>query len=487
MQKAKIEDEFGEYFVPKDHKNRLVGYTQLEQIFLGDHIAAFNPNLPDGAMYIPELFGQLISFTSADLLFGLEPVSITSTDEVGTEFVDTFREANRDFDTRLFEAALSNSYFGDIVVELKLVDDKPEVIFHDPRNWVFKLNPDGTFRQHELCFMVKDVSGELYLHKRIHQKGLIINELWKVTNRDKTKKTFDEGNLTRATFADIGMDVQDEEPTGVDDFLVKQIPNMRLLNGVAGLSDYVGKKQLMNALNMLTSFATYVLEKNSDPAMEVPEGTLNADSEVYREDFRVFQTNAQTKGIPRYITWDGGLTSLFEQRTHVIEMLALYSEISLGLLGKETGGPMPEAYRTARLKYMRTLMKMARKQRYWTEGLLWVMETSQKLTGVKDSSVSDFNIQFSDGLPNDTVEELEGRMLERDLKIKSNETIVRETLSQQGWTQEQIEDELEKIRLEKSANTPPNMSTAPVNIFERSTEVTQPEDGEQGQAGNSGS
>ena len=180
---------------------------------------------------------------------------------------------------------------------------------------------------------------------------------------------------------------------------------MRLLNGVAGLSDYVGKKQLMNALNMLTSFATYVLEKNSDPAMEVPEGTLNADSEVYREDFRVFQTNAQTKGIPRYITWDGGLTSLFEQRTHVIEMLALYSEISLGLLGKETGGPMPEAYRTARLKYMRTLMKMARKQRYWTEGLLWVMETSQKLTGVKDSSVSDFNIQFSDGLPYSRVDE----------------------------------------------------------------------------------
>lgn len=474
----------GEYFVPDKHKVRLEDYTKYEYIFQGKHELAFAPSIPEGAMYIPELFGQLISFTSADLLFGLEPVSITSNDDAGQDFIDNFRVSNPQLDTLLFESALTCSYMGDVVAELKLVEGEPKVMFHDPRHWVPVIGADGEVSQHELCFVIKDSRGNRYVRKRIHKKGLIINELWKVKNNDKTKKSFDYDDLERADFADIGMEVEEEQETEVDGFLVKQVPNMRILNSVFGMTDYIGKEQLMNSLNMLGSFATFVLEKNSDPAMEVPEGTVDEDSEVYRHDLRLFQTNAQTKGTPRFVTWDGNLESLFKQRTNVIESLAMYSEISLGLLGKETGGSMPEAYRTARLKYMRTLMKMARKHRYWKEAIMWMLETAQELSGARE--ISDFNVQFSDGLPNDYIENLEQKQLERDLKIKSNETIIRETLEEQGWTQEQVNEEIERIRTEKADAQQILGGTAPVNIFERQTEVTTTNDGKQDQANNRG-
>lgn len=466
------------FYTPKKDENRINRYTKYENIFLGNHEEAFNPkinfNEDDDNLYIKELVGQLISYTSADYLFG-ESLSI-GTDEDNKQFLDLFYESNPDFDTQLYEAGLASSYFGDVVVELKVVDNEPKVLFHDPRNYFVVKDANNEIIEKQLCFVIRK-GDKFYLHKRIHQKGVIRNELYEVRNEKKlriisVKKP--EYELVRANFNDIGLDEMPEEQfTGVDDdFLVRHIPNMRLLNAVFGISDYLGKESLMNAFNVLTSFAHLILEKNADPGMEVPTGTFDPNSNIYLEDFKVFQTDAETKGIPRYISPDlNGLTQLFEQRTHVMDMIALYSEISLTLMGKDSSSAAPDNYRAMKLRFYRTLQKMNRKKRYWEPAIEWMLQTSQKLL---KQGPSEYTFEWSDGLPDDLQTTLEEMQLARGIGLKSNETLIEEFGRKIGWTEQRIEEEKARILQQSEAKSLPTEGAN--NLFKQTTQIDGSED-----------
>lgn len=448
------------FYVPKGDeatKARVERYTKYEQVFVGDHMAAFNPTIPKGAMYINEMFGSLISKTSADLLFG-EPPTITADSDSDKDFIDSVYEWNSTIETRMSEAALSCSYFGDILIELSSNEDgELKIEFVDPRYWMVKKNLNNDVTEHILSFSFL-YEKKRYVRQKIHRKGTIEHKLFEVKNDTKVLKKKDDivEELQPVTFASVDpemayLDANPIEETGVDEFLIFHIPNFKILSSEYGMSDYAGLDSLMNALNMLTSFATMILEKHADPAIEVPVGTLDEDGEVYIAEQKTFQTNAETKGIPRYVTWDGQLTALFEQRTHVMQMLALYSEISLGLLGFSENGQIPESGRALRLKYARTLMKIARKQRYWDEGLRFIFSVGSQLLGKEKVDV---NIEWDDGLPVDYTEELEQAQLEKTVGVKSNETVVREVLSKLGWDNDMIDKEVEKLLSEKPSTEP---------------------------------
>lgn len=454
------------YYIPEENAKRLRRYTTYEQIFLGEHKDAFNPNLTlagEDNMYITELFGQLISYTSADLLFG-EPVTITS-DDTGTEFLTEFYDAHPTFDTDMFEASLSNSYLGDLLVEMSLEDDKVKYNFVDPRHWIPTLDDMGEVTAHNFYYVLKR-NDDSYVWQKIHYKGYIENKLWRVTTVDDKEVT--EQTLAPSSFASIGMDVPDEQEGLADKFLVHHVPNMGLVNKMYGLSDYLGKESLMNSLNMLTSYATHILEKHADPAMEVPVGTLDPDALVYREDLKVFEVDGDTQGTARYVTWDGQLEALFKQREHVIDMLALYSELAAGILGKDTGGSIPESARAMQIKYARTLQKVARKRRYWERCILYMLETAQRLLG---KEVSDYEVVFSDGLPEDSIDYLEEKMAERNLGVKSNDTLVKEVLSKQGWTNERIDEELERLNAHKGHIE--GIAPKPLDLFKQTVNLKQ--------------
>lgn len=466
MQNFKTDNRF---YIPEGQDVRINGYTKYEQIFCGHHKEAFNPTVPKGSMYISEGFGQLISFTSADLLFGEGNIVIAPIDKESV-FLDEFMKEHRDFNTTLFEASLTNSYMGDVIIEMYTKEGKPGYLFHDPRHWTVQLDMNNEIESHTLSFLVKN-GDKLYIRQRIHYVGYIENKLFLVEeNVFKKDMGITNKQLKQMPFSEIGLDEVPDRQDGLQGkFLVHHVPNMRMLNAIYGMSDYMGKEQLMNALNMLTSFATFILEKHADPAMEVPDGTLDPDSNVYIREQKVFQTNSETKGVPRYITWDGQLQSLFEQRKHVIDMLAMYSEIAPGLLGRSDSGMIPESGRALKIKYARTLQKIARKQRYWKEGILYILQTSQELLGEKPE---EFLIEFSDGLPEEAIDDLEQKIAERDLGVTSNETLIEEVGRDKGWGQERIEEEKERLLKEKP--TAQGMTTAPApTLFERKVMPTE--------------
>ena len=462
------------FYIPKSDEVRLTRYTTYENIFIGDHKAAFNPKInfspEDDNLYIKELVGQLISYTSADYLFG-EPVKIMSEDD--SSFLDeTFYPANPQFDTLLYESSLSDSYFGDIVAEVKTVEEKggkvvPKAMFHDPRFYTVTKDDDGEITQHILSFVFAK-GNDYYVQQRVHEVGRIINKLYKVNNRRGLQDiVMDPEELQPVSFESIGMDVEEEEMTGVDDFLVRNIPNMRMLNDHYGMSDYLGKESLMNAYNVSTSFAQLVLEKTADPAMEVPDGVFDPKRNIYVEDLKLFQVDAESKGTTRYVTPETqSLERLFEHRENIINSIALYSEISLSLMGKDSNGAVPDNYRAMKLRFHRTIQKMNRKKRYWEPAMEWILQTSQKLIGEEPS---EYTFEWQDGLPDDKQTWLEEKLLEKNLGITSNETLIEEFGRSKGYTEDRIQEE--KDRLLKQDHSRVTHTNGAADLFKREVEI----------------
>lgn len=460
-----IDDTF---YSEGEHITRHNRYKQYEQIFLGEHEAAFRPTIPENGMYIQEQFGQLISYTSGDLLFG-EPVQITGEQAGDDEYFQAWQDDNPDFHTNLFEASLTCSYAGDVLIEMFQDDEgAPHYRFIDARRWMPEMDDEGNVIAHKISFVVP--RGErTYLYQRVHRMGLIEHVLYVIVENDK-KEQKETGELFSLQKVNIGLlypGLEPEEQTEVfDDFLVYHVPNMRLVNRLYGLSDYLGKESLMNSLNMLTSYANHILERHTDPIVEVPEGVRDQMQGQHVSDMRLVEVSEELKGTTRYVTWDGHLESLFKQREHVMSMLAAYAEIAPGLLNlKKDQTSVPEAARALRIKYARTLQKIARKRRYWEAAIKYVLTTSQKLQGVDPTQ---WSVLFADGLPEDYGEYLQDKMLERSLNVQSNESMIREVLQRKGLSNDQIEAEIEQINKERARfNTAPQTASP----FKRNVEI----------------
>lgn len=469
------------FFAPTvSDKDRILLQTKYEKVYLGRHREAFKPDVPSDAMYISEPFGRTITNTSADLLFG-EPVGIVpdSDDEAGKTFLDEFKDVNPFIQRMLWEASVTQSFSGSSIIEMTFEegDDTPKPLFHDPRHWFPTVDAMGNVISHTLCFVINVGEAE-FVWKRVHTKGFVENMLFPVGSdgfKSGSRLLIDPSNLgERIPMSTIGVDISDEpQPTGVeDDFLVHQVPNMSLPGTIHGMSDYTGLATLMSALNALTSFSYMVVEKHSDPLIEIPEQSVDEENEAEladafnNGDARAIEVNAEEKGTTRYVTWDAKLDALFTSRTNTLMSLATYSEMAPGLIGLEDSN-LPESGKALRMRFARTLRKIQRKQRHWEEAIMWILSTSQKMLGQEPSS---YSIVFSDGLPEDELAFLENLLIEKDLGVKSNETIIREALAQQGFTEEMIEAEI--IRINEATAVRRGAEVGVPDIFERSVEVS---------------
>lgn len=470
-----------QYFTPYSDEDRIKVQTEYEMIYLGNHRVAFNPIIPVDAMYIPEPFAKTITLTSADLLFG-EPINIvhSAEDQEGKDFLESFNDANPLFQRNLWDASVTQSFTGESIVELVLEEGAvaPSPLFHDPRHWIPTIDEMGNITAHTLCFIVRQGNAE-YLWKRIHTIGFIENQLFalqpSVSSKAQSRFVSEARIIRQVPMSTIGMDIS-EGPvaTGVDEFLVHQVKNMSLPSSVHGMSDYMGMRELMSALNSLTSSAFAVIEKHSDPIMEVPEETVDEQNEAEfakawnSGDAKAIEVNPEEKGTTRYITWDAKLEPLFELRRNVLRSLASSSEIAPGLIGLEDE-PLPESGKALRLRFSRTLRKSQRKQLHWKEAIIWILKTSQLMMGTTD--LSSYSVVFSDGLPEDEGSLVQMLSAEKELGIKSEETIIREGLSEQGYTQDMIESELERIATEKASRRGAEVGVP--SLFERSVDVAE--------------
>jgi hypothetical protein len=436
----------------EEDRVRVENYSFYEDIFLGKHSAAFAKFSAEmskkekSMIYLICNFGALISKVSADLLFG-EQINFKFPEKTDQKIIDAVDQIVNDnkLHTRNYESALANSYNGDSGIKLRR-DAKgnpiieyisPAIIFPE-----FEEDNINVTKKIELCW-TKKVNGNTYLRKEIHTIGAIDNEVWLMATDGTLKYQVD--------FSEVyGMNhtIKEHEDTGIDDLLVKLIPNWKPTGFAFGISDYADLGTLFDEINNRMTRMADILNRHSDPKLAVPKGVLDEDGKVRTASFDLFEVSANTGGginKPEYITWDASLESAFKEIDKIIEFLFLFSETSPSVFGLDKGG-QAESGRALKFKLIRTLAKISRKKNYYDEALTWAIVTAQKLKGI--SKPVEPQIIWQDGIPQDTYE---AAQIE-EIRLRAGNTSLESSIRRlDGGSDADITAELDKIEKESSA------------------------------------
>jgi len=461
---------------------RIQNYGFYEDIFLGQHSVAFSKFSAELAkknksmIYIVCNFGGLISKVSADLLFG-EQVTFKFSDKTDQKIIDATDEIikNNKLHTRNYESALQNSYFGDSVMKLRRdVKGNPIIEYLSPELIFVTTDPDNIndIQKIELCW--KKVVGKTeYLRKEIHTKGKIENEVWQLAGEELSVK------VDLAVVYGQNHNIKESEDTGIDDFMIKLIPNWKTSNRIFGISDYVDLSSLFDEVNNRVTRNADILNRHADPKLAVPKGVLDESGKVKTASFDLFEVTGTDGGIqkPEYVTWDANLDAAFKEIDQMVEFLFLFSETSPSVFGLDKGGTA-ESGRALKFKLLRTLAKISRKKNYYDEALKWAIKTALQLKGFKKAEEP--QIIWADGIPQDT---MEAAQIE-EIRLRSKNTSLESSIRRlDGGTDEDITAEVEKINKENEAsmgeigrNKPePNIEPDDMNMDDKNMDGKQPQ------------
>jgi hypothetical protein len=418
-----MQDESPLIFPKQADTLRLDGYNHFDQLYDGDHYAAFAikgekdfTQRYNKLRYIVANFARLTTTVIADMLFG-ESITIDFKDEKNQQFYKGLSEKNS-LITQLYESALSNSRRGDDLFKLRVGPRNPlipsaksEVIMEQvtPAIYFPELDQTGTrnLPSKDVLAMVFRKGGDDYLHKEIHVPGYIFHEVYRYD--PKARKIVAEMNPEDFGYAR-------SEQTGIERSLIFHIPNVRSGSGFWGDSDYKDMDSLFFAINNRITKTDNILDKHSDPILAVPPGVIDDEGKVKKEALGLIEVDNEMPGFnkPEYIVWNANLDSAFKEIDKLIELLMLLTEISPAGTPIDKGG-VAESGRALKFKLLATIRKRKRKILYYDQAIKDMLQTASQLAmyhslsfdGVKPTSDERPNIKWGDGIVNDEVEMVE--------------------------------------------------------------------------------
>jgi hypothetical protein len=405
-----------------DHTNRLDRYEHYQRLFDGDHFEAFNIKIRDEdytktyskLRYIAANFAGLISKVMADFLFS-EPAKF-KVDDGDQDFLDALVHENN-LQVQNYESALSNSYLGDAVYKLRIGkrnsnDLKPTVIIEDITPTIYFphsdfMNVRANPEKEEIAWVFEHASKQ-YLYKEIQTPGLIEYHIYEMV-KDKIMAEVDPKS--------VGLDLPESEETLIDRNLIIHIPNWKTGKTRFGISDYYDLDSLFYSINNRITKIDNILDKHSDPILAIPEGILDEEGKVKRENLALIEIpdGVDRSAVkPEYIVWNANLDSAINEVDKLIELLFMVSETSPDILGMGKG--VSDSGRALKLKLIRTMAKAQRKRLYYDRGLKEVLYVAQLLAKAHNIEVGGFKlkgeavypeIEWFDGLPVDQVEQVD--------------------------------------------------------------------------------
>ena len=466
-----------------DSLNRLNKYKFNSLLFDGNHFDAFKIKVDNQLYnrnysrlrYIVNNFPGLISKICADMLFGDKPrISLPegANNDNNSAWLENWLHNSHLFTTS-YESAMTNSYKGDTIFKLRVGpqnnSNESAVIAEQvqPDYFFPKLDPlnvSADPSEIEIAFLIQ-IHGKDYLRKEIHTPGLIRNELWRMNGAEIAE---------RESLSMLGdPDILDEEKTGIDRLLIVHIPNWKDGRDYFGRDDYYDLDTLFYAINNRMSKIDNILDKHSDPILAIPEGILDEEGHVKRENLGLFE-KSPNGDTPEYIVWNAQLEAAFNEIDRLMNSLYMFSEISPDAFGRMDDATV-QSGRALKYRLMRTVAKINRKKLYFDEGLKEVVYLAQLLSaahGIKANgkvytgAPEIPSIEWHDPIPQDSYEQAQ----EEELRLASgNQTLKDSIINIDGLTEEQAEEKVKAIQKEKKAMTPKvavPINTGPAKLAE---------------------
>lgn len=463
----------GGYYPPQGHKKRIRRYTENKQLFKGEHYDVFErlQKFPSESIYVSANLAGLICKKSADFLFGEAPTFSAGKEDDSPEQqrLDSWVRDN-DLLTMLHQSATGNAFRGDSFFKIrwgqkwggKLPESfDPFRIIIESQNaaYVFpeEMQGDATkIEAYHIAFpTVVAGSGDQdwILNIESHYPNKIVYRKFKMT----PSETFGMEVVEWKIGDEIKREYR-EVDTGIPFPLVVHIPNYAIDDDWEGIDDLSEHKPLFDELNRRLTAISNILDKHADPAIAVPTGVLGED-EYGNPTFivgrdKVFEVMGKDDVVPQYITWNGQLSSAFEELDRIVDLILTNAEIPSVALGKGDAGTSGASGLAIKFRMNSLLSKINRKRQFYDKGLREMFLICQAVEHAKLGSkvgydFFDVKVHFKDGLPSDEAE-LANIM---NVRTGGKATLSAKSalMRMDGLTEEQAEAELKRIEAEEEA------------------------------------
>jgi hypothetical protein len=398
-------------------------------------------------LYVDYNLLKRISNSSADLLFGAEPL-VSVDDDVQDARLREFA-ARTDLHALLYSMEIECSFAGEAVLEAVVMDGETYLVQHPAEQFhpVGRMRPD---RQHDayVRYAEAEVGGPekplTLILRTTYREGSIERALFEGEVADRHRVALSEW----PEFKESGRTPPDVEPTGVVANTIIWVPN--LIVGGRAVSDYDGLLSTQDLLNAKQSQLARVIGKHAAPKVVAPraaaddKGDLRAKQEVLYED---------QPGQWRYLTWDAQIEAAYKDRDFAVDTMCVLSETSPVLLGIDRGG-VPDSARAMRLRAMSSTSKAARKATLRRPVLVWALRVVQMLDqtirGNRYTLAALPSIEMRDGLPVDESERATTISTLRAANAMSLERSVEMQIPDPAAAAEEVA----RIRREAAAQTP---------------------------------
>jgi hypothetical protein len=394
-------------------------------------------------------YQKLISLKVADLLFG-EPPKIKSGDD-GSREQETIKQIEKtsELTNTAYKIAIDVSRYGDGLIYVYSNGKGGKIGFTQPPLW-FPITDAITneITNHVIAYTWDDGKK---LTCQIHYKGYYeLREYNLDTGIETTIKS-----LVSSQYIN----------TGLDDFAIIQVANVQTTDSCFGMDDYTDIDSIISEIIVRLSQISRVLDKHAAPSVQGSSMALEQDPMTGEWKLKMgnfFPRDTKDDPEVAYITWDGQLEASFKMIEKLTNILYVISEIGPTLLGDmENSGGQATSGTAFKLRMISPLAKVKRIAMRFTPALEKALKLCSQLGGDKIVNLknADISIQWRDGLPNDELEMA---------NIMNTRTGGKATISQKraielmdDMTEEQAEEELQRIQDEEAAMnplTPPPMS-----------------------------
>ena len=266
-------------------------------------------------------------------------------------------------------------------------------------NWFPIVRNDGTYREtYQVLCAVINIGTEqtpIYrLNAQIHEVGKYTARVYEMDGSGATIGKLLEEKVIN---------------TGLSRNAVVHLRNLGTSGSVYGYDDYMPLDSLLSEILTRIGQISKILDKHATPAMSGPSSMLQRDpvtGEYYLKSGSYYSVGAG-EVTPQYLTWDGQLSSAFNELDRLLQQLYMLSELGEALLGSMGASNGQAISGTAmRFKLTNPLSKARRVSNTLTLPTKRLLESLSEL-GYSRLDATSLSITWKDGLPDDPRETIE--------------------------------------------------------------------------------
>lgn len=477
----------GAEWPPPSEKERLKRYRENRILWKGkaDRITQrlgtpYVPAIGEADKFILNIHKRL-STLWADMLFGEQPLW-SAGDDNSREY-----KALQELITRIklntvgYEVALDCSIYGDGVLRVAMEGGKATIDAQPPRHWFPVVSPNNIRRvtAHVLADVIDYRSpagiSRQYLVLEIHTRGKIQHRIHELNNTGQNAEGGKIGprvSLTgilpeiaaRENVGDVGL-----EQTGVDDFLIIPVHNLRTSDETYGKDDYSDLDTIINGLEERLDQINDILRKHAEPILYGSQLSMTQNAGgawIFNSQDKFFPLFDKEDVVPGYVTWDGKLDDALANFNLLTEQLYLISETTPAAFGQLKSGLAESGSALKRLMFP-VLGKTSRLQMHFDPAMKQALTVAGEL---ENQDFGDIGSQWFDGLPNDITE------LSQSIQLMVTSGVMSryQAISKQNpdWTDAQIQDEIDAIDLDSATVAGAGGGLPPANIDPTNGEVS---------------